>query len=166
MNQKIHHLTNLQFSDAENQENVDQAAQVAEEEEEKVLTLEQYLATKKPVSVQLTASARKANEGADDAQWKNTMVLNKTQEDFIHLAKEQEAATKSSSKTKQTKQFLAIEQRFSDEEKEKSFQSTRGGRGGRGGERGRGGDRGRGTRGGRGGRGQSSYDSEFPSLGA
>ena len=138
------------------------------------MTLEQYLATKKPVSVTL-ASARKANEGADGAQWKNTIVLNKTEEDFIHLAKEQEAAAaKNSSKTKATKQFLAIEQRFSDQSSEKPFPSTRGGRGaprgaprgGRGGDRGRGGERGRGSRGGaRGGaRGQSSYDNEFPSL--
>lgn len=133
--------------DGENQENVEQTQQA--EEEEKVLTLEQYLASKKPVSVSLTSS-RKPNEGADSNQWKNTVVLNKDEEDFIKLGKQQAAASKAA-KAKQGKQFLAIEQRFSDQER-----SNNSGRG-RGGERGRG-------RGGRGRGGHNSYERDFPAL--
>lgn len=133
----------------------------AEEPEENTKTLEEYLAEKKDAQSFRLNEARKANEGADDGQWKNAVVLEK-EDDVFFIGKESEAKLRT--KNKKEKVFLEI-----DQPAHRSNDDRRGGRGGRGG-RGRGGNNN-----GRGGnksnsRGQSSVNlsdaKAFPTLGA
>ncbi|KAI8816581.1 uncharacterized protein EV422DRAFT_279499 [Fimicolochytrium jonesii] len=144
------------------------------EPEESYKTLEQFLAERtKPAT---EAKVRKANEGADDAQWKNAVPLKKEEDEelFADLLKVKKAKA-AAAKEKAQKTFVNIDQRFADEGRN-TF-SPRGGRGGnRGGEfrGGRGGSDRNGGAGGRGGRGgrQSGAGSSvsiedqnaFPSL--
>lgn len=55
----------------------------AEEEEENTKTLEEYLSEKKNGQTFRLNEARKANEGADDGQWKGAVVLEKEEDVFF-----------------------------------------------------------------------------------
>ncbi|KAG0167518.1 hypothetical protein DFQ28_004176 [Apophysomyces sp. BC1034] len=90
----------------------DQEAAVAAEPEEVVKTLDEYLAEKanKALNVVLP-EARKANEGSDDAKWKDTVAFVKTEEPE-YLAPKENKASKKSEKTRKEKVVLEIEQRF------------------------------------------------------
>jgi plasminogen activator inhibitor 1 RNA-binding protein len=55
----------------------------AEEQEENTKTLEEYLSEKKNGQTFRLNEARKANEGADDGQWKDTVVLEKEEDVFF-----------------------------------------------------------------------------------
>lgn len=55
----------------------------AEEPEENTKTLEEYLAEKKNTQSLRRNEARKANEGADDGQWKDAVVLEKEEDVFF-----------------------------------------------------------------------------------
>jgi plasminogen activator inhibitor 1 RNA-binding protein len=114
-----------------------------QEEEDNTLTLEQYLAQKKENElIPKLEATRKANEGADDTIWKDTVPLKKTAEEDAYFVGKSKSTPKARAK-KDEKVFLEIDARFE--------RPSRGGRGGRGGDRG-GGDRGsdRAPRGGRG----------------
>ncbi|KAJ3090720.1 hypothetical protein HK102_002863 [Quaeritorhiza haematococci] len=133
-----------------------EAEKKEESEEEKQLTLEQYLAQKtaKKAVVETAPAPRKANEGADDGQWKDAVMLKKEDEEFLVLGAKEKR--NKNIKEKSSKVMLDIEQRFNDEP------SRRGGRGrgGRGGER-----RDYGGRGSRGPRQVNVEDpNAFPSL--
>ncbi|CAM0136847.1 hypothetical protein VKS41_007428 [Umbelopsis sp. WA50703] len=140
-------------------------AAVEEEPEEETKTLEEYLASKKAAAPGLP-EARKPNEGADDAKWKDAVALEKPDEEDFFGGKGQ--SLKQKNKTKKEKVHVEIEQRFVEENKRGGFRGERGGRGGnRGGQRG--GQRGgRGQR--RGGRQSAAVNlndaSAFPTLGA
>lgn len=127
------------------------------------------MATKKAAARDLP-EARKPNEGADDAKWKDAVALEKPEEEDFFGGKGQ--ALKQKNKTKKEKVHVEIEQRFVEENKRGGERGERGGRGGRGGNRGgqRGGQRGgRGgqRRGGRQGAAVNLNDaSAFPTLGA
>ncbi|KAG2183671.1 hypothetical protein INT43_006679 [Umbelopsis isabellina] len=146
-------------------------AAVEEEPEEETKTLEEYLASKKAAGPAALPEARKPNEGADDAKWKDAVALEKPEEEDFFGGKGQ--ALKQKNKTKKEKVHVEIEQRFVEENKRGGFRGgERGERGGRGGNRGaqRGGQRG--GRGGqrRGGRQSAAVNlndaSAFPTLGA
>ncbi|KAJ3156979.1 hypothetical protein HDU89_002388 [Geranomyces variabilis] len=136
--------------------------------EDNFKTLEQFMAERsRPAN---EAKVRKANEGADDAQWKDAVVLKKSEDEelFADLLKAKKSKAAASAK-KDAKTFVNIDLRYN-EEGRGGF-TERGGRGGARGGRGRGGaDRGA-PRGGRGGarNGGSSVSIEdqtaFPSLG-
>ncbi|RUS27636.1 hypothetical protein BC938DRAFT_482965 [Jimgerdemannia flammicorona] len=123
---------------------VEATAEVVIEEEEVLKTYDDYLAekAKKLLNVSLP-DARKPNEGSDDTKWKDTVVLEKSEEEEVFFvggkASEQGQRTKTTSKKE--KVFLDIEQRFT--ERSSRGDGFRGGRG-----RGRGGDRDRPQRGG------------------
>jgi plasminogen activator inhibitor 1 RNA-binding protein len=129
-------------------------------EEEPVKTLDQYLAEKNAKKVGDAPAARKANEGADDAKWKDAKPLVKEEE--AYFAGKSDAGSKKT-KSKKAKAVVVIEQTFAEERRD----GSRGGRGGRGGSRGA-----RGAREGRGGRQDNGYGvnvddaSAFPELGA
>ncbi|CDH49015.1 hypothetical protein RO3G_16296 [Lichtheimia corymbifera JMRC:FSU:9682] len=144
----------------------DVAAAEAAEAEEKVKTLEEYLAEKANKSLNVALpEARKANEGADDKKWENAVAFVKEEEpEYFAVNKENKSAKKAADKQRKEKVVIEIEQRFTEK-------AARGGnRGGRGGER-RGGER-RGRGNGR--RGPKSAApavniqdaAAFPSLGA
>jgi len=97
-------------------------------------TLEQYLAEKNASKKASSVTPRQANEGADKSQWKDSVVLAKEEEDFLVLSKPKSTASKG--KPKAEKQFLDIEQKFTDEGRSNDSRGERGGRGGRGGSRG------------------------------
>ncbi|KNC99453.1 hypothetical protein, variant [Spizellomyces punctatus DAOM BR117] len=136
---------------AENEEN--------KEPEEVLKTLDQYLAEKNKRAAEL--NVRKANEGADDAQWKDAVVLKKEEDEqlFAELAKP--GKKKGGAKEKAQKAFVNIDQRFADEQR--GF-NNRG--------RGRGEFRGRGDRNGDRRRGKNAGvvnvedQTAFPSLGS
>jgi len=117
--------------------------------------LEEYLEEKKAAQNFRLEQGRKPNEGVDDKQWKDAVVLEKG-DDAYFAGKETEAKLKS--KNKKEKVYLEIDQPA-------HRSGGRGGRGNRGNNRGSG-------RGGRGGNraGQGSVnlsDSKaFPTLGA
>lgn len=115
--------------------------QQEEEEDDNTVTFDQYLAQKKQATADLPKleGIRKANEGSDDALWKNAVHNGKENEEENYFVGKTKAAPKSKAK-KTEKEFIEIEARFE--------RPQRGGRGGRG--RGGGGDdrRGRGGRGG------------------
>jgi plasminogen activator inhibitor 1 RNA-binding protein len=54
-----------------------------EESEESTKTLEEYLDEKKASQNFRLQQQRKANEGSDDSQWKNTVVLEKEEDVFF-----------------------------------------------------------------------------------
>ncbi|KAJ3029033.1 hypothetical protein HDV00_009807 [Rhizophlyctis rosea] len=149
----------------------DAEAEAAKEPEEVLKTLDQYFAEREAKKGAADVAVRKANEGADESQWKDAVVFQKEEEDYFigKSAKGKRAAQ--TPKEKQQKVFAAIEQRFADEGPKRGG----GGRGGRGrggdrpegsaGGRGRGGER----RGGRGGNNASvnvSDEKAFPTLGS
>ncbi len=53
-----------------------------EKEVENLKTLDQYL-SEKVSNAKMSTSVRKANEGADESQWKNAVVLVKEEEDLV-----------------------------------------------------------------------------------
>ncbi|KAJ3317673.1 hypothetical protein HDU76_001092 [Blyttiomyces sp. JEL0837] len=141
---------------------------VPAEPEEQLVTLDKYLAevaAKKPA---LAVAPRKANDGADDNQWKDAVVLKKEEEELF--AGKQKAKKVAAPKEKPVKIAVEIEQKFADEERaRRGGDRPNTGRGGnRGGRGGRGGDRPQSGRGGRGPRGPViNVDDKdaFPSLG-
>jgi hypothetical protein len=130
------------------------------EPEEVVKTLDEYLAEKANKSLKIARpEVRKANEGADDSKWKDTVAFVKTEEPDYLPAKEKATAKKE--KARKEKIFVEIEQRF--QEKPRFQRDDR--RGGRGDRRGRGNNR----RSGRQSNGPAvnlQDDAAFPSLGA
>ena len=141
---------------------VEEEIPVVVEEEPEVIqkTLEQYMQERalKSVNAQVP-KPRRANEGADDSQWKDAVVFTKTTEDFLVLGKTK--SVKSAAKPKEKPINVDIQQTFKEEPR-----SERGDRG-RGRGRGRGGSRGQ--RGGRGVGGNVTVNVEdqvlFPVLG-
>jgi len=136
--------------------------QQEEEEDDNTVTFDQYLAQKKQAISDLPKleGIRKANEGSDDALWKNAVHNGKENEEENYFVGKTKTAPKSKAK-KTEKEFIEIEARFE--------RPQRGGRGGRG----RGGDdrRGRGGRGGgrntnrnAGGQVDVGDEAAFPSL--
>ncbi|KAI8099461.1 uncharacterized protein BX664DRAFT_321292 [Halteromyces radiatus] len=129
------------------------------EPEEVVKTLDEYLAEKALKSLKVgLPEARKANEGTDDAKWKDTVAFQKTEEPDYLPAKEK--TVKKEKTAKAGKVFVDIEQRF--QEKPRFQRDQRSGRGDR---RGRQSNR----RGGRQSNGPAvniQDDAAFPSLGA
>lgn len=117
------------------------------EEEDNTLTYDQYLAQlKEKEDAAPKVEARQANEGADDALWKDAVQHKKNEEEDAYFVGKTRAAPKARAK-KEEKVFIEIDARFE--------RPSRGGGRGRGGsERGRGGDGGRGGERGRGGRGR------------
>jgi len=114
--------------------------QQEDEEDDNTVTFDQYLAQKKqtPTELPKLEGIRKANEGSDEALWKNAVHNNgKENEEENYFVGKTKAAPKGKAK-KAEKEFIEIEARFE--------RPNRGGRG-----RGRGGDERRGGRGGRGG---------------
>ena len=57
--------------------------QVPEEPVEVLKTLDQYLSEVSTTKKVTEAPVRRANEGSDDSQWKNTVVLVKEEEDLF-----------------------------------------------------------------------------------
>ncbi|KAI8051875.1 hypothetical protein BDF21DRAFT_498376 [Thamnidium elegans] len=132
----------------------------AEEPEENTKTLEEYLEEKKNSQTFRVQEGRKPNEGLDDKEWKNAVVLEK-EEDAYFSGKE--PGSKLKNKNKKEKIYLEIDQPAHRSESENRRGGGRGGRGGRGNGRG-----GRGSSRGRGGQGSVNLsDSKaFPTLGA
>ncbi|ORX90495.1 hypothetical protein K493DRAFT_317929 [Basidiobolus meristosporus CBS 931.73] len=99
------------------------------EPEDTSKTLDEYYAEK---TGKLTAKgitlpeARKPNEGADDAQWKSGVQLQKQEEEYYSISTNKKSKSK---KEKKDKIFVGIEQRFTDGRKQ--GYEGRGGRGGR-----------------------------------
>ncbi|KAI9024293.1 hypothetical protein CLU79DRAFT_746474 [Phycomyces nitens] len=85
---------------------------IPEEPEEIVKTLDEYLAEKaaKALKVALPES-RKANEGSDDAKWKDSVAFVKVEEPDFFVAKETKTIKKTE-KVKKEKVLIEIEQRF------------------------------------------------------
>ncbi|KAI9202439.1 uncharacterized protein BJ171DRAFT_514062 [Polychytrium aggregatum] len=146
-----------------------------QEEEEKKKTLDQFLAEKNAKANALAATnIRRANEGADNAQWKDGVVLSKTAEEFIVLSnKEQKPKKVAAAAAKPVKAVFEIEQRFNEPARaERSERGERGERGERrGGNSSRGGNRGgnrpsRGTRPNTASAVKLDDTDAFPSLGA
>ncbi|KAJ3049291.1 hypothetical protein HK097_009702 [Rhizophlyctis rosea] len=145
------------------------------EPEEVLKTLDQYFAEVQAKKGAQEANVRKANEGADESQWKDAVAFVKEEEDYFIGGKQKGKKAAQTPKEKAQKVFAAIEQRFADEPKRGGRE---GGRGGRGGNRGgQGGDRpesgrGRGGQNRRGGRAAGgdvnvnvADERAFPSLG-
>lgn len=130
------------------------------EPEDNSKTYEEYLAERAAAgqtSVGGSLSARKANEGSDDSQWKAGQLLEKITTDNFFVGKQ--AQNKARKAKEDKRQFLEIEpSAYQPARREFSDRGGRGG-GGRGrGEGGRGRGEGRGGRGGRGGGGdRGSY---------
>ncbi|RHZ46094.1 hypothetical protein Glove_634g12 [Diversispora epigaea] len=137
--------------------------------EEEVKTFDEYLAEKAQKSLDISLpEVRKANEGADDSQWKDAVPLEKDdEEDMLFAGKEH--STRLKSKKSKAKNYLEIEQTFI-ERSGGGFPRGRGrGRGSRGGGRRDqdiGGGGGGGGRRGRGGYVNLDDQRAFPSLGA
>jgi len=136
------------------------------EEEDNTLTLDQYLAQKKENDViPKLAGTRQANDGAEDDAWKNTVQLQKSEEEEAYFVGKTKATPKSRAK-KEEKVYLEIDARFERPSRGRGGPGDRGGerRGARGGGRG-----GRGAnRGAANGRNAAAVDvgdeSAFPSL--
>ncbi|RKO92727.1 hypothetical protein BDK51DRAFT_29396 [Blyttiomyces helicus] len=113
------------------------------EPEEVQLTLEQYMAEQAAKKAVQEKAVRKPNEGADDAQWKDAVVLKKEEDEELFVVAPKGNKGKKVAvpvKEKTAKATVAIEQRFATEPGSTRGGSTRGR--GRGEYRGaRGGDR-------------------------
>jgi len=159
--------------DTENQDPNESGEKEEKEEEPQEMTLDEYRAMMRQASKPKEEfKIRKAGEGCDSKQWKNTYVLKKKPKDSDEEDSEEESEEEEVEEETSKKQILNIDFVFND--------NRRGGRGGRGrgrggerGGRGGGGDRGRGGRGRgeyRGGRGGQSRPpkvddpNEFPSI--
>ncbi|CAG8480354.1 924_t:CDS:2 [Diversispora eburnea] len=80
--------------------------------EEEVKTFDEYLAEKAQKSLDISLpEVRRANEGADDSQWKDAVPLEKDdEEDMLFAGKEH--STRLKSKKSKAKNYLEIEQTF------------------------------------------------------
>ncbi|KAI9094933.1 hypothetical protein DFS34DRAFT_595435 [Phlyctochytrium arcticum] len=119
-------------------ENAEVSAETEEkkEPEEVLKTLEQYFAELAKPSA--ATNIRKANEGADDSQWKDAVVLKKEEEGTLFAELAKPGKKKGGVKERSQKAFVAIDQRFADEQRGGFGRGES--RGGRGGDR-KGGDR-------------------------
>ncbi|CDH58499.1 hypothetical protein RO3G_16296 [Lichtheimia corymbifera JMRC:FSU:9682] len=90
------------------------AAAEAAEAEEKVKTLEEYLAEKANKSLKVSLpEARKANEGSDDKKWENAVAFVKEDEpEYFATNKDASKPKKSAEKPRKEKVVVEIEQRF------------------------------------------------------
>ncbi|KAJ3282977.1 hypothetical protein HK104_010617 [Borealophlyctis nickersoniae] len=105
--------------------------EVAKEPEEVLKTLDQYVAEVEAKKAAAALNVRKPNEGADDSQWKDAVVLKKEEEDFfVGKGAKGKKSVAAAAKEKAAKVFAPIEQRFADEPKRGGFGRGRGGRGG------------------------------------
>ncbi|PWY99395.1 hypothetical protein BCV70DRAFT_217760 [Testicularia cyperi] len=143
----------------------DRAAEVEkvpEEEEDKTMTLDQYLAAKAGKKLNIESKAPRA-VASDDSAYSKLTKLESKEEEYFAATKTQKLRSRPQ---KEGKQILEIEQTFN-----QPAVQQRGGRGGRGGSRGaprgeRGASRGRGGRGGRGSGAQVNLadNAAFPKL--
>lgn len=159
----------------------DKAPEREPEPEDNSKTYEQFLAEQKAagrgVLDTLSTNARKANEGSDDSQWKDGVLVKKGDRDEGFFADLQKEKANKAKKDRKEKNLLEVE--FTAPARQGFNQDRRGGaprgRGGRGRGEGRGdGTRGRGAAGGRGGRGRGGAsqangvniadNTAFPSL--
>ncbi|KAJ3392735.1 hypothetical protein CcCBS67573_g06698 [Chytriomyces confervae] len=85
---------------------------VAAEPEEKQVSLQEYLAQKAATKLAADVKARKANEGADDSQWKDAKVFEKTEED---LFSGKAPKAKKEKEAKEKKQTIDLQFKFADE---------------------------------------------------
>jgi len=137
----------------------EKAPEVPAEPEDTSKTYEEFLKERKTagrgVLDGLSTQARKANEGADDSQWKDGVAISKDSEDAGYFADLQKDKAAKARKERKEKTFLEVE--FQAPARPGSDRDgARGGRGGRGGRgRGEGAPRGRGSAG-RGGRGRGT----------
>lgn len=108
--------------------NGEPAAEAEPEPEDSYKTLDEYLAEKAQKSLNVSAPPpRKANEGVDDSQWKDTVKVEKAEEeDYYAVSKD----PKIRAKAKKEKQHLDIEQRFVEAPRRGGPGRGRGGRGG------------------------------------
>lgn len=134
------------------------AAKAEREAEEKQMTLADYQKQQAEKRVATTLSVRQAGEGVDNSEWKDTVVLSKSDEQSEGGVAPGQKKGKKKGNKKAISEAAPIDIKYNDEQQQ-------GGRGGSGG-RGRGG-RG-GQRGGRGGRSSNAPsladESAFPSL--
>ncbi|KAI9506427.1 hypothetical protein BX070DRAFT_180864, partial [Coemansia spiralis] len=100
------------------------ATPAAEEPEEVVKTLDDYLKERNSNKVDAKRTLRKANEGVDKSQLKNSVALEKVEEDFFAP---QVAPKARKQKERKEKIHVDIEQRFVDEQRRGAFRNTRNG---------------------------------------
>ncbi|KAF9976868.1 hypothetical protein BGZ73_007576 [Actinomortierella ambigua] len=134
---------------AENAEAEAAEADAAVAPEPAVKTLEDYLAEKAAKSLKVSLpEARAANAGADQSQWKDTVVLEVAEaENFIKMGKDSEPKAKGN-KGKKEKQIVEIDMRFNEPAREPAPRDAFRGARGRGGNAPRGGAPRGGARGG------------------
>jgi plasminogen activator inhibitor 1 RNA-binding protein len=96
------------------------------------VTLDEYLKTKAKPAFELPA-ARRANEGADDSQWKDAVPLEKEEEELFGELKK---ASKTAKKTKERKEVVTLDIQPRPLYQPESTRGRGGFRGGRGGSRG------------------------------
>jgi len=129
-----------------------------QEKEDKLMTLEDYLKTRKNTPVVALPQERKANEGVETAEskkWKTYQLL-KREGEAAEKETSENAPTESKDRKKKEKNTVPLNEVFNVKEPQrKDDRPFRGGRGGRGGGRGRGGS-GRGREGSGRGRGVSN----------
>jgi plasminogen activator inhibitor 1 RNA-binding protein len=100
------------------------------EEEEKVKTLEEYLAEKANKSLKVSLpEARKAND-ADESVFKGTVAFAKKDFEEFYISKETKTTKKTTEKVRKEKVFVEIEQRFQ-EKARPEFRKSNDRRGGR-----------------------------------
>ncbi|KAI8997073.1 hypothetical protein BDB01DRAFT_714016 [Pilobolus umbonatus] len=99
------------------------------EVEDNTKTLDEYLQERKNLHHASLPEARKPNEGIDDKQWTNTVVLKK--EDDLYFVGNKETEAKLRNKAKKEKVYLEIDQPAHRADTGRG--RGRGGRGGRGG---------------------------------
>jgi len=141
-------------------EDSDVVPEEEKEPEEELKTLEQFFMeqqSKKAAALEM--NTRKANEGADETQWKDTTLLKKSDQEEAFFSGSKSASNKvKKNKEKPQKTYLEIDQ---------TFTASRGNARGRGrGGRGRGDFGSRNNRGGHGEKLNVADTSAFPSLGA
>lgn len=93
---------------------IKEALQAPEEPEEVVKTLDQFFAERAKNKAASSAAPRRANEGSDDTQWKDAVVLNRGEEEFYFAGKQQSKSSKKGGKSRSEKTFYNIEQRFNE----------------------------------------------------
>ncbi|KAH6569393.1 hypothetical protein BASA50_003539 [Batrachochytrium salamandrivorans] len=145
--------------------------------EDSFMTLEQFIANKKKAAPLVEVATRKANEGVDEAKWKNVTKIEKSDEEFFSDLKKPVSTASRKNKEKTAKDTVEIQQVFAPvprdnarfERGDRSERSDRGSsRGGaRGGaQRGARGGAQRGARGGHSAQVNVADLTAFPSLGS
>ncbi|KAI8989399.1 hypothetical protein BDB01DRAFT_904116 [Pilobolus umbonatus] len=98
------------------------------EPEEVVKTLDEYLAEKANKSLKVALpEARKANDN-DDAAFKGTVPLVKSEQEDFYVSKETKSAKKPTDKARKEKVFVEIEQRFQEKSRNEFAKNDRRGR--------------------------------------